>query len=144
DLKTIERLRAAGVPVIVVLVSGRPLDVAAELPGWDALLAAWLPGTEGAGVADVLFGDVEPTGRLPVTWMRDADQQPINRGGGTTPLFPFGYGLGSDWHRPSGVEAGGLLRRQGGVEGPALVEQVVGGRDGGGEAVFVRARHGDV
>lgn len=96
DLKTIERLRAAGVPVIVVLVSGRPLDVAAELPGWDALLAAWLPGTEGAGVADVLFGDVEPTGRLPVTWMRDADQQPINRGDGKTPLFPFGYGLGYD------------------------------------------------
>ena len=76
DLKTIERLRAAGVPVIVVLVSGRPLDVAAELPGWDALLAAWLPGTEGAGVADVLFGDVEPTGRLPVTWMRAPTSSP--------------------------------------------------------------------
>ncbi|TDC66978.1 glycoside hydrolase family 3 protein [Actinomadura sp. GC306] len=93
DLKTIERLREAGVPVVVVLVSGRPLDIADELPGWDALLAAWLPGTEGAGVADVLFGEAEPTGRLPVTWMRDSAQQPINRGDGKTPLFPFGYGL---------------------------------------------------
>jgi beta-glucosidase len=93
DLRTIERLRASGVPVIVVLVSGRPLDVAAELPRWNALLASWLPGTEGRGVADVLFGVTRPTGRLPVTWMKSADQQPINRGDGKAPLFPFGYGL---------------------------------------------------
>ncbi|MGP4023535.1 glycoside hydrolase family 3 protein [Actinomadura sp. 3N407] len=96
DLKAIERLRAADVPVVVVLVSGRPMDVAAELPGWDALVAAWLPGTEGAGVADVLFGATAPTGRLPVTWMRDGGQQPINRGDGKEPLFPFGYGLTYD------------------------------------------------
>src|SRR3954447_10811272 len=56
DLATLARLRAAGVPVIVVLVSGRPLDIAAQLGGWTALVAAWLPGGEGAGVADVLFG----------------------------------------------------------------------------------------
>jgi beta-glucosidase len=93
DLRTIGRLRASGVPVIVVLVSGRPLDIAAELPGWDALVASWLPGTEGAGVADVLYGDTAPAGRLPVTWMRDASQQPINKGDGKKPLFPFGYGL---------------------------------------------------
>ncbi|MBE1537748.1 glycoside hydrolase family 3 protein [Actinomadura algeriensis] len=93
DLRTIERLQAADVPVIVVLVSGRPLDVAQRLSGWDALVASWLPGTEGAGVADVLFGKVAPTGRLPVTWMSDAGQQPINRGDGEKPLFPFGYGL---------------------------------------------------
>ncbi|MEU8800164.1 glycoside hydrolase family 3 N-terminal domain-containing protein [Spirillospora sp. NPDC048819] len=96
DLKAIERLRAADVPVIVVLVSGRPMDIAAELPEWDALVASWLPGTEGAGVADVLFGRTAPTGRLPVTWMRDSDQQPINRGDGKEPLFPFGYGLTYD------------------------------------------------
>ncbi|MCQ0014650.1 glycoside hydrolase family 3 protein [Actinomadura madurae] len=93
DVRTIGRLRASGVPVIVVLVSGRPLDIAAELPGWDALVASWLPGTEGAGVADVLYGETAPTGRLPVTWMRGASQQPINRGDGKKPLFPFGYGL---------------------------------------------------
>jgi beta-glucosidase len=93
DLSTIERLQASGVPVVVVLVSGRPLDIAEQLPGWDALVAAWLPGTEGDGVADVLFGDHAPTGRLPMTWMRSADQQPINDGDGQSPLFPFGFGL---------------------------------------------------
>ncbi|SCL29132.1 beta-glucosidase [Micromonospora rhizosphaerae] len=93
DLRTISTLRKVGVPVIVVLVSGRPLDIAAELPGWDALLASWLPGTEGAGVADVLFGVTAPTGTLPMTWMNSVSQQPINAGDGQVPLFPQGYGL---------------------------------------------------
>ncbi|MFI7431193.1 glycoside hydrolase family 3 protein [Micromonospora sp. NPDC049836] len=93
DLRTIATLRNAGVPVIVVLVSGRPLDIAAELPRWDTLLAAWLPGTEGAGVADVLFGGYAPTGKLPMTWMNSVSQQPINAGDGQVPLFPQGFGL---------------------------------------------------
>jgi beta-glucosidase len=93
DLNTIATLRAAGVPVVVVLVSGRPLDIAAQLPGWNALVAAWLPGTEGQGVADVLFGAVRPTGKLPMTWMSSAAQQPINEGDGKSPLFPYGFGL---------------------------------------------------
>jgi beta-glucosidase len=93
DLSTIGRLRAAGVPVVVVLVSGRPLDIAGQLPDWPALLAAWLPGTEGRGVADVLFGSHPPTGKLPVTWMASADQLPINDGDGQIPLFPYGFGL---------------------------------------------------
>ncbi|MEV6233059.1 glycoside hydrolase family 3 protein [Saccharopolyspora shandongensis] len=93
DQATLARLQESGVPVIVVTVSGRPLDIAADLPEWDALLAAWLPGTEGAGVADVLFGDHNPTGTLPMTWMAGADQQPINDGDGQKPLFPYGYGL---------------------------------------------------
>ncbi|MER7456028.1 glycoside hydrolase family 3 N-terminal domain-containing protein [Micromonospora sp. NPDC126480] len=93
DLNTINTLRAAGVPVVVVLVSGRPLDVAAQLPNWNALVAAWLPGTEGQGVADVLFGVRQPTGKLPVTWMQSAGQQPINDGDGKPPLFPYGHGL---------------------------------------------------
>ncbi|MFG6192552.1 glycoside hydrolase family 3 N-terminal domain-containing protein [Nonomuraea sp. JJY05] len=94
DLNTIANLRASGVPVVVVLVSGRPLDIASQLSGWNALVAAWLPGTEGQGVADVLFGTVQPTGKLPVTWMSSASQQPINSGDGKTPLFPYGFGLG--------------------------------------------------
>lgn len=93
DLATLSRLRASGVPVIVVLVSGRPLDVAAEVGNWNALIAAWLPGSEGAGVADVLFGDYAPTGKLPVSWMQSAAQQPVNDGDGKTPLFPYGFGL---------------------------------------------------
>ncbi|MEV4312619.1 glycoside hydrolase family 3 N-terminal domain-containing protein [Actinocrispum sp. NPDC049592] len=93
DLDTLAKLKASGVPTVVVMVSGRPLDIAAQLPSWSALLEAWLPGTEGNGVSDVLFGDYNPTGRLPVTWMQSADQQPINVGDGKPALFPFGYGL---------------------------------------------------
>ena len=96
DLKTIARLRKAGIPVVVVLVSGRAMDIASELDGWAGLVAAWLPGTEGAGVADVLFGDADPTGRLPVTWMKSVDQQPINKGDDQKPLFPLGFGLDYD------------------------------------------------
>jgi beta-glucosidase len=94
DISTLNTLRAAGVPVVVVLVSGRPLDIAAQLPSWDALVAAWLPGTEGQGVADVLFGVAQPTGKLPMTWMSSVSQQPINDGDGKPPLFPYGFGLG--------------------------------------------------
>jgi beta-glucosidase len=93
DLQTLSRLRAAGVPVIVVLVSGRPMDIASELGNWAALVAAWLPGTEGQGVADVLFGDYNPTGKLPMTWMQSVSQQPINDGDGKPALFPYGFGL---------------------------------------------------
>jgi beta-glucosidase len=60
----------------------------------DALVASWLPGTEGAGVADVLFGRRPFTGRLSVTWPRDAVQVPINVGDANyQPLYPFGWGL---------------------------------------------------
>jgi beta-glucosidase len=93
DLNTLNTLKASGVPVIVVLVSGRPLEIAAQLPDWHALVAAWLPGTEGAGVADVLFGDYNPTGLLPVSWMATASQQPINNGDGKAPLFAYNSGL---------------------------------------------------
>ncbi|BCB77492.1 hypothetical protein GCM10022251_69630 [Phytohabitans flavus] len=93
DLRVLSRLRASGVPVIVVLVSGRPLDIAAQVGGWAALVAAWLPGTEGQGVADVLFGDYNPSAKLPMTWMRNVAQQPINAGDGKPALFPYGFGL---------------------------------------------------
>ncbi|NJP45102.1 beta-glucosidase [Streptomyces sp. PRB2-1] len=93
DLGVLAKLKASGVPVVTVLVSGRPLDIAAQLPDWKALLAAWLPGTEGNGVSDVLFGDYAPTGKLPVSWMQSVSQEPINDGDGKTPLFAYGYGL---------------------------------------------------
>jgi beta-glucosidase len=93
DLAMLSRLKAAGVPVVAVLVSGRPLEIVSQLPDWDALVAAWLPGTEGRGVADVLFGDYNPTGTLPVTWPSGAGQEPINDGDGKVPLFPLGAGL---------------------------------------------------
>jgi beta-glucosidase len=68
--------------------------VTEQLPHWDALVAAWLPGTEGQGVADVLFGDRPFTGKLPYTWPRSVDQLPFNLGTGENdPLFPYGFGL---------------------------------------------------
>jgi len=94
DVSVVDNIRAAGVPVVVVIVSGRPLIIEPELARWDAVIAAWLPGTEGQGVADVLFGDYAPTGKLPCSWPRSMDQIPINVGdAGYDPLFPYGFGL---------------------------------------------------
>ncbi|KAG8387195.1 hypothetical protein BUALT_Bualt03G0228000 [Buddleja alternifolia] len=79
---------------IVVLISGRPLVVEPYLPLMEALVAAWLPGSEGHGVADVLFGDYGFTGKLPITWFKRVDQLPMNFGDEHyDPLFPLGFGL---------------------------------------------------
>ena len=94
DVATIERVASTGVPTIVVLVSGRPLILGDTLADADALVAAWLPGTEGQGVADVLFGDYRPTGRLSHSWPRAMSQIPINWGDANyDPLFAYGFGL---------------------------------------------------
>jgi beta-glucosidase len=90
--RVLRRMEEACHRLLVVLVSGRPLLVTDDLPKWDALVAAWLPGSEGAGVADVLFGDQPFQGRLPVTWPHDLDQLPLGSGDGQ-PLFPYGFGL---------------------------------------------------
>ncbi|KAF8677127.1 hypothetical protein HU200_046594 [Digitaria exilis] len=79
---------------VVVLISGRPLVVEPYMNTIDALVAAWLPGTEGMGVADVLFGDYGFTGKLSRTWFRSVEQLPMNVGDAHyDPLFPFGFGL---------------------------------------------------
>ncbi|GGL00282.1 beta-glucosidase [Mangrovihabitans endophyticus] len=78
----------------VLVVSGRPQVITDQLGDIDALVASWLPGSEGAGVADVLFGRTAFTARLPVSWPRDAAQEPINVGDRNyRPLFPYGWGL---------------------------------------------------
>ena len=83
-----------GIKVVVVLVSGRPLLVNDELAWSDAFVAAWLPGSEGQGIAEVLFGDHDFTGRLGFSWPRDASQVPIRIGDADyDPLFPYGFGL---------------------------------------------------
>jgi beta-glucosidase len=93
DIATIERVCDA-MPCVVVLVSGRPMMIADLLPSTDAFVAAWLPGTEGQGVVDVLFGDFDFSGTLPMTWPREMSQVPINVGDADyDPLFPFGFGL---------------------------------------------------
>jgi beta-glucosidase len=97
DLRVVERVAASCVPTVVVLVSGRPLVITGQLAHWNALVVAWLPGTEGGGVADVLFGEATPTGKLPHSWPRSAEQVPINIGDADyDPLFPYGFGLGYD------------------------------------------------
>ncbi len=92
----------SGKPVILVMITGRPLIIDTEIPWCKAIVAAWLPGSEGGGVADVLFGDYDFTGTLSHTWPASAGQIPINAGPnysdelhgiGGEPLFPYGYGL---------------------------------------------------
>ncbi|MCO6452755.1 MAG: glycoside hydrolase family 3 C-terminal domain-containing protein [Caldilineales bacterium] len=106
----VEAVVATGTPTVVVLINGRPLSITWIAENAPAILEAWLPGEEGAeAVADVLFGDVNPGGKLPMTFPRSVGQVPIYYGhkpsGGrshwkttyvelsNTPLFPFGFGL---------------------------------------------------
>lgn len=82
------------VKCVVVLISGRPVVIQPYLSSIDALVAAWLPGSEGHGVTDVLFGDYGFTGKLARTWFKTVDQLPMNVGDELyDPLFPFGFGL---------------------------------------------------
>ena len=110
----LEAVMATGKPVVLVLISGRPLNLSWAAEHVPAILEAWYPGTEGGNaIADILFGDANPAGKLPVTWPRNVGQVPIYyahnlthqpetaRGfvsrywdGLSSPLFPFGYGLG--------------------------------------------------
>ncbi|HVS62695.1 MAG TPA: exo 1,3/1,4-beta-D-glucan glucohydrolase [Thermoanaerobaculia bacterium] len=100
DLELLRRLQEAGVPVVSVFLTGRPLWVNPELNASDAFVVAWLPGTEGGGVAEVLFADADGAprhdfrGRLPFSWPKRPDQAVLHRGmEGYDPLFPYGYGL---------------------------------------------------
>ena len=96
DIATVNNLKSAGIPVVVLVISGRPLIVNDILPQTDALLASFLPGTEGQGIADVLFGDYNPTGRLSFSWPKSNDQLPLNINMPKSeydPLYAFGYGL---------------------------------------------------
>lgn len=93
----IEHMRAQVKFLVVIIISGRPLIITDQLPLADAWVAAWLPGTEGQGITDVLFGDMPFSGHLPYTWPRSMDQLPININNLDAtkgePLFPFGFGL---------------------------------------------------
>ena len=80
-------------PVVTVYVGGRPLWMNKELNLSEGFVSAWLPGSEGKGVSDVLFGDVAFTGKLSYSWPATDCQVPINAGDGQTPLFELGYGL---------------------------------------------------
>jgi len=94
DVAVVERLKETGLPVVVLLLSGRPMIIDKVIDKCDAFVAGWLPGTEGRGVTDVLFGDFKPTGKLSVSWPRSMDKILVNVGDQNyDPLFKYGYGL---------------------------------------------------
>jgi beta-glucosidase len=93
DVALIERVKRSGLPVVTVLLSGRPLILGNALEKSDAFVAAWLPGTEGQGVADVLFGDCPATGKLPCTWPTSMDQYTGPPTRVAKAQFPYGFGL---------------------------------------------------
>ena len=96
DVQAVRNLKNCNIPVIVILISGRPMIINPILHYCDALIAAWLPGTEGQGISDVLFGDYPPTGILSQTWPKNTSQIPINVGDSVyDPLFAYGYGITS-------------------------------------------------
>jgi beta-glucosidase len=96
DLALLEKLKSQGIPVVSVFISGRPMWVNAELNASDAFVAAWLPGSEGAAVADVLFGKQDFKGKLSFSWPSEP-QQIVNKGDETyEPLLPYGFGLTFD------------------------------------------------
>jgi beta-glucosidase len=122
DDRPLEMLRAfreAGIPTVSVFISGRPMFTSPEINASDAFVAAWLPGSEGGGIADVLIGDAEGaprhdfTGTLSFSWPRTAVQGPLNHGmQGYDPLFAYGYGL--SYAQPQTVDA---LDEESGVDG---------------------------
>ena len=96
----IKKLKSQGIPVVTVFLSGRPLWTNPEINASDAFVAAWLPGTEGGGIADVILGTADKTarndfrGKLTFSWPKYANQGPLNVGtAGYDPLFAYGYGL---------------------------------------------------
>jgi beta-glucosidase len=114
DSAAVDKVCAEAASCAVVVVSGRPLIIPpSQLGQIDALVAAWLPGSEGAGVADTLFGRQPFTGTLSVTWPRTLEQEPINIGDQEyDPLYPFGHGLTTKGHRKR--HGHGHERRKGG------------------------------
>lgn len=134
DRAAVDKVCAA-MKCVVLIVSGRPQLVGDRLGAVDALVASWLPGTEGDGVADVLYGRRPFTGQLPVTWPRSEAQLPINVGDPTyDPQFPYGWGLTTLTEVPRGGET--TLK----ALGVAARAAERAGADGTGRALVTRAR----
>jgi len=94
DVSVVRAMKQAGLKTVVVLIAGRPMILDPLMEYTDAFVMAWLPGSEGAGITDILFGDAHPSGTLPHSWPRSMAQIPINVGDASyDPLFPYGFGL---------------------------------------------------
>jgi beta-glucosidase len=94
DVNVVKAMKQAGLRTVVVLIAGRPMILDPLMAYADAIVMAWLPGSEGAGITDILFGDAHPSGTLPHSWPRSMAQIPINVGDASyDPLYPYGFGL---------------------------------------------------
>lgn len=96
--KAIEQAKETGLPIITIMIAGRPMIITDEISDWDAFVMGWLPGSEGgSGISDCVYGDYDFTGKLPVTWPRDQSQfgYNVNNPGYDEKkvLFPYGFGL---------------------------------------------------
>ncbi len=96
DKKSIEEVKKMGVPYVVVLITGRPLIVNETIDNSNAFLVSWLPGTEGGGIADILFGKENLSGKLSFSWPKSMEDIPCNYDNYCEPLYPLGYGLTYD------------------------------------------------
>ena len=114
DQAAVDKVCSALPTCVVLVVSGRTQALGDQLGSIDALVASWLPGSEGTGVADVLFGRRPFTGQLPVSWPTTAAQEPINVGDASyAPAFPFGWGISTGSTREqlrAGLDSLGTLR----------------------------------
>jgi beta-glucosidase len=134
DRAAVDKVCAA-MKCAVLIVSGRPQLIGDRLGEIDGLVASWLPGTEGDGVADVLYGKRPFTGQLPVTWPRSEAQLPINVGDASyDPQFPYGWGLTTGTKVPSGGAA--TLK----ALGIAAAAAERAGADAAGRALVTKAR----
>ncbi len=94
DVSVVTTMKQAGLKTVVVLITGRPLILSLLAAYADAVVVAWLPGSEGAGITDIILGDAKPTGKLPQSWPSSMAQIPINYGDANyNPLYPYDYGL---------------------------------------------------
>lgn len=95
DIKAFRAVKGTGIPVVLIILSGRPMILGDLADEADAILAAWLPGTEGAGIVDIITGKARATGKLSFAWPRSMAQVPFghNQDKIENPLYPFGFGL---------------------------------------------------
>lgn len=151
--RLLQALKATGKPLVLVLMNGRPLSLAWENANADAMLETWFAGTEGGNaIADVLFGDYNPSGKLPMTFPRVVGQVPLyynhlNTGrpfnpdkpdkytsryfdSENGPLFPFGYGLSYTHFEVSDVKLSRATMRRGGKLRASVTVRNAGARDG--------------
>jgi len=146
QIRMVRSLKHHGLPIITLLVSGRPMLIQHVLHNSDAFIASWLPGTEAGGIAELLFGHHAPSGLLPMTWPRSMEQIPINVGDVSyDPLFSYGFGI-TDFN-DSAPGSGPVLNSAMLIEGGAHIELALNksmNNSGNSSAQFTVMKNGSV